>query len=74
MTCCFFVSLKMLAMPEEGPRSRPPRQRLERLLSMAGFQVSIYGRFWVSTEAHLAPTIRRIIQQGTLTVGCAVRK
>ena len=24
MTYCFFVSLKMLAMPEEGPRSRPP--------------------------------------------------
>ena len=49
-------------------------QRLERLLSMAGFQVSIYGRFWVSAEAHLAPTIRRIVQHGTLTVGCAVRK
>src|SRR2546429_8356928 len=51
MTCCFFVSLKMLAMPAEGPRSLPPRQRLERLLPMAVFQVSMYGRFWVSTEA-----------------------
>src|SRR2546426_12346806 len=51
MTCCFFVSLKVLAMPAEGPRSRPPRQRLERLLPMAVFQVSMYGRFWVSTEA-----------------------
>src|SRR5207247_7728729 len=50
MTCCFFVSLKMLAMPAEGPRSLPPRQRLERLLPMAVFQVSMYGRFWVSTE------------------------
>src|SRR5437867_12331055 len=47
MTCCFFVSLKMLAMPAEGPRSLPPRQRLERLLPMAVFQVSMYGRFWV---------------------------
>src|SRR5207249_9686813 len=37
MTCCFFVSLKMLAMPAEEPRSLPPRQRLERLLPMAGF-------------------------------------
>src|SRR2546426_7094059 len=44
MTCCFFVSLKMLAMPAKGPRSLPPRQRLERLLSMAGFQMSTYGR------------------------------
>src|SRR2546426_4224925 len=51
MTCCFFVSLKMLAMPAEGPRSLAPRQRLERLLPMAVFQVSMYGQFWVSTEA-----------------------
>ncbi len=27
-----------------------PRQRLERLTSMAGFEVSTYGRIWVSTE------------------------
>src|SRR5712692_801811 len=50
MTCCFFASLKMLAMPAEGRTAPPPRQCLERLLPMAGFQVSIYGRFWVSTE------------------------
>src|SRR5712692_5508190 len=50
MTCCFFASLKMLAMLAEGRTAPPPRQRLERLLPMAGFQVSIYGRFWVSTE------------------------
>ncbi len=42
----------MLAMLAQGSRSLSPRQRLERLLPMAGFQVSIYGRFWVSTEAH----------------------
>jgi len=41
----------MLAMSAEGLTALPPRQRLERLLPMAGFQVSIYGRFWVSTEA-----------------------
>src|SRR5687767_14926473 len=50
MTCCFFASLKMLAMAAEGPRSPSPRQRLERLSPMAGFHVSSYGRFWVSTE------------------------
>src|SRR5207249_10149523 len=38
MTCCFFVSLKMLAMPAEEPRSLPPRQRLERLLLWPGFR------------------------------------
>ena len=52
MTCCFFASLKRLAMAAQGPRSLAPRQRLERLLPMAGFQVSMYGRFWVSTEEH----------------------
>src|SRR3989442_11796247 len=51
MTCRFFASLKMFAMPAEGRTPPPPRQRLERLLPMAGFQLSIYGRFWVSTEA-----------------------
>src|SRR5207245_5167532 len=50
MTCCFFASLKILAMSAERLTALPPRQRLERLLPMAGFQVSIYGRFWVSTE------------------------
>src|SRR5437016_7446299 len=51
MTCRFFASLKMFAMPAEGRTPPPPRQRLERLLPMAGFQLSIYGGFWVSTEA-----------------------
>src|SRR4029450_13100837 len=50
MTWCFFASLKMLAMLAQEPSSLAPRQRLERLLPMAGFQVSMYGRFWVSTE------------------------
>src|SRR5438309_88904 len=54
MTCCFFASLKILAMSAERLTALPPRQRLERLLPMAGFQVSIYGRFWVSTEVSLA--------------------
>ena len=40
----------------EGPQPHPPRQRLERLPSMAGFEVSTYGRFWVSTEAVTSST------------------
>jgi hypothetical protein len=44
------ASLKMLVMRRDGPQSLAPRQRLERLLPMAGFEVSIYGRIWVSTE------------------------
>jgi len=33
--------------------AHPPRQRLAAL-QLAGFQVSITGRFWVSTEATTA--------------------
>jgi len=32
-------------MLAQEPSSLAPRQRLERLLPMAGFQVSTYGRF-----------------------------
>jgi hypothetical protein len=36
--------------PGGGARPLPPRQRLEHLLVVAGFAVSMGGRFWVSTE------------------------
>ena len=36
--------------PGGGSRPPPPRQRLGPYPLMAGFQVSINGRFWVSTE------------------------
>ena len=51
MTCCFFSSFKTLLTSTEGSC---PRVRLNVLgdgLSLAGFQVIIYGRFWVITEA-----------------------
>ncbi len=47
-----------------GPQSAAPAQRLSRR-PMAGFQVSTYGRFWVSTEdqgarlAELGPLLAR---------------
>jgi len=41
MTCCFFVSLKMLAMPAEGPTVRPPRPTLSAYSLCPSFQVSI---------------------------------
>src|SRR5712691_4291660 len=64
MTCCFFASLKILAMSAEGLTAPPPRQRLERLLPMAGFQVSSYGRFWVSTEVHRSCNERLKVSSG----------
>jgi hypothetical protein len=43
-------SAKTLLMPRRNAGVPRRRQRLEPLLEMAGFQLSINGRFWVSTE------------------------
>jgi len=56
----------MLAMSAERLIAPPPRQRLERLLPMAGFQVSSYGRFWVSTEALLTSAAITAPSPGTV--------
>jgi hypothetical protein len=48
------------------PRRVPPSRRLNVLsdgLSLAGFQVIMYGRFWVITEVQLQQ-IERIKQNG----------
>src|SRR6516165_3535720 len=48
ITCCFFSSLKTLPMPRE-----PTRASLGVNVpgsAMAGFQVILYGRFWVTAE------------------------
>src|SRR5271155_2348147 len=50
MTCCFFSSFKTLAMPTE-PTSLRPASMSQTLLSLAGFQVILIGRFWVIAEA-----------------------
>lgn len=49
--CCFFSSLKTLLMQRRSLRSPPARrQRPGALRVVAGFQVPINRRFWVSTE------------------------
>jgi hypothetical protein len=48
-TCCFLSSLKTFTLGG-GPWPCRRRQRLAPALQLAGFQVSITGRFWVSTE------------------------
>src|SRR5258706_15734888 len=48
MTCCFFSSLKTLLMPRE-PISAPFGVNVPGS-AMAGFQVTLYGRFWVTPE------------------------
>ena len=49
ITCCFFSSLKTLLTLTEGIPSRQG-QCPGSAIPLAGFQVSTYGRFWVSPE------------------------
>ena len=57
MTCCFFSSFKTLLTIREDsalPSNQCPGCWFDGL-QLAGFQVTITGRFWVSTEvAYLA--------------------
>jgi hypothetical protein len=48
MTCCFFSALKTLLMPTG--RMSAPLESMSRALSLAGFQVTLIGRFWVTPE------------------------
>ena len=48
MTCCFFSSLKTLLMPKE-PISAPLGVNVPGL-PMAGFQLTLHGRIWVTPE------------------------
>jgi hypothetical protein len=50
MTCCLFCSLKTLLTSSEGIALALEFNVLGEGLSLAGFQVIMYGRFWVFTE------------------------
>src|ERR1700740_3689940 len=47
-TCCFFSSLKTLLMPREPIRA--PLGVNVPGFAMAGFQVTLHGRIWVTAE------------------------
>src|SRR5207302_9772218 len=49
MTCCFFSSLKTLLMPKEPIRA--PLGVNVPGFPMAGFQLTLHGRIWVTPEA-----------------------
>ena len=59
-TCCCLCLLQDVAHPGEGHQVRRPRQRLGRRQLIAGFEVSINCRFWVSTEAYDGSLLRRL--------------
>src|SRR5258708_21896711 len=50
ITCCFFSSLKTLLIPTKATALRR-NQRPRASFSLAGFQVTLIGRFWVTAEA-----------------------
>ena len=60
ITCCFFDSFKTLLTSTEGTRPRVRVNVLSVGLSLAGFQVITYGRFWVITEAPFYDDAQRL--------------
>src|SRR3989442_829852 len=50
ITCCFFSSFKTLLTLTEGSRPHVKINVLNAGLSLAGFEVTLYGRFWVTPE------------------------
>ena len=49
-TCCFFSSPKTLPIPAVDHDPRAFVNVSDQLTLVAGFQVSLSGRFWVSPE------------------------
>src|SRR5712692_196287 len=54
ITCCRFSALKTLPIPAAGVQPTAQVNVSAPGTALAGFQVSINGRFWVSTEAGAA--------------------
>src|ERR1700736_5460469 len=50
MTCCLFSSLKTLLTVTEDSVLTPAFNVLDDGLQLAGFQVTLTGRFWVTPE------------------------
>jgi len=65
MTCCFFASLKTLLIPTKATALRW-NQRPRASLSLAGFQVTLIGRFWVTPEGRNRSWHPAIIQSSRL--------
>src|SRR5262249_2193314 len=57
ITCCFFSSLKTLLMPREPIKALLAVNVLGSAL--AGFQVTLFGRIWVTPEATGVPVYLR---------------
>src|SRR5438876_12259591 len=59
ITCCRFSALKTLPIPAAGVQPTAQVNVSAPGAALAGFQVSINGRFWVSTEVTQQPLLAR---------------
>src|SRR5262249_49659892 len=74
ITCCFFSSLKTLLMPREPIRASLGVNVPGFL--MAGFQVTLYGRFWLTAEAESCPRAKPSLDPNPRRIGlsCKLRE
>src|SRR5208282_505203 len=63
MTCCFFASLKTLLISTKA-KCLTPKSTSRASFSLAGFQVTLIGRFWVTPEG--MALARRLLGEGPL--------
>jgi hypothetical protein len=64
ITCCFFASLKTLLIPTKATALRR-NQRPRASFSLAGFEVTLIGRFWVTPEVQTPHRFRSKRQRWT---------
>src|SRR2546429_2293375 len=70
ITCCRFSALKTLPIPAAGVQPTAQVNVSAPGAPLAGFQVSINGRFWVSTEALEGATVADLVS----AAGVALRE
>src|SRR6266480_6979051 len=66
ITCCRFSALKTLPIPAAGVKPTAHVNVSAPGAALAGFQVSINGRFWVSTEAPFRQNLRHSLRRAGL--------
>ena len=69
ITCCRFSALKTLAIPAAGVQPTAHVNVLAPGAALAGFQMSINGRFWVSTEASNGTVAAKMKSSGRFCAG-----
>src|SRR5208337_2092735 len=72
-TCCFFASLKTLLISTKAT-CLTPKSTSRATFSLAGFQVTLIGRFWVTPEATLGKTTEKLVVSVRTLIAAAMPK